>query len=274
MKLVSREYKVLLDHEPFVDRGAALRSLREELSGVAKDIGRTVMKGHFDEELERTIVFLDTPDLALRRDGYVFRRRMAGEKAEYTLKCRSEDRYFAAGADLRTVEGFKADEKLEEDIIPPFRCRFSHSNTARPPKKSPLRRGEPPGTLAEAAAFFPVMEEVHEEKGIPPDTPLRVVNGITAFERVYTGTRLIFEGGQPDGDDEESSVALILWSDGEAGRPLIAELSFRLEDEAGRFSRVLSRSARTFFEGVQRLDRARPKGRTKTEFIFRDAVGD
>ena len=122
-----------------------------------RPIGRVVVKGHFDEEQERTIVFLDTPELALRRDGFVLRRRMAGEKAEYTLKCRSEDRYFAAGADLGTVKGFKADEKLEEDIAPPFRCRFSHSNTVRPPKKSGLRRGEPPGTLGEAAAFFPAL---------------------------------------------------------------------------------------------------------------------
>ena len=157
MKLVSREYKVMLDHEPFVDRRAALRALRDELDALAGAIGRIAMKGDFDEEVERTIVFLDTPETALRRGGFVLRRRMAGEKAEYTLKCRSEDRYFAAGADLRTVKGFKADEKLEEDIAPPFRCRFSHSNTVRPPKKSGLRRGEPPGTLGEAAAFFPVL---------------------------------------------------------------------------------------------------------------------
>ena len=124
---------------------------------------------------------------------------MAGEKAEYTLKCRSEDRYFAAGADLSTVEGFKADEKLEEDIAPPFRCRFSHSNTVRPPKKSGLRRGESPGTLGEAAAFFPALGVVHDERGIPPDTPLRVVNGITASERVSTGTRLVFKGGSRTG---------------------------------------------------------------------------
>jgi hypothetical protein len=274
MKLVSREYKAMLDHEGFVDRPTALRSLREELSGLAQALGRVVVKGHFDEEQERTIVFLDTPELALRGAGFVLRRRMADGKAEYTLKCRSEDRYFAAGADLSTVEGFKADEKLEEDIAPPFRCRFSHSNTVRPPKKSGLRRGELPGTLGEAAAFFPVVGVVHDERGIPPETPLRVVNGITAYERVYTGARLVFGGAEPDGDEEEASVALILWSDGDEGRPLVAEFSFRLEDEKERFSRGLSRSARSFFEGVQRLERARPEGRTKTEFIYRDADGD
>jgi hypothetical protein len=35
MKLVSREYKAMLNHEGFVDRPTAFRSLREELSGLA-----------------------------------------------------------------------------------------------------------------------------------------------------------------------------------------------------------------------------------------------
>src|SRR3954465_11772982 len=95
MKLISREYKVMLDHEGFVDRPAALRSLREELAALAKGVGRMATKGDFDEGEGRAIAFLDTPDLALRRLGFVLRRRLAGRKAEYTLKCRSGDRYFA-----------------------------------------------------------------------------------------------------------------------------------------------------------------------------------
>ena len=275
MKLVSREYKMMLDHEGFEDRRAAFRSLREELDALARRSGQTTTKGDFDEEAERTIAFLDTPDLTLRRGGFVLRKRMAGEKAEYTLKCRSEDRYFAAGADLRTVDGFKPDEKLEEDIGPPFRCLFSHSNTVRPPKGSRLRRGEPPSTLGEAEAFFPVLGTIrHDGRELPSETPLRVVNGIVAFEQVYTGARLAFEGDELDRGGGKASVALIFWSDGEEGRPLVAEFSFRLEDEEERFSRGLSRSARSFYEAVQRLDRARPQGTTKTGFIYRDTDGD
>lgn len=275
MKIVSREYKVMLDHEPFVDRRAALEALRGDLDALVGAIEGVAATGGFDEERRRTIVFLDTPETALRRGGFVLRGRMAGEKAEYTLKCRSEDRYFAAGADLRTVKGFKADEKLEEDIAPPFRCRFSHSNTAQPPKKGRLRRGELPKTLGEARAFFPVLGTLHHDgRATPRDAPLRVVNGITAFERVFTGTSLVFRGSEPDEGEGEASVALILWTDGEEGRPLVAEFSFRLEDEKERFSRGLSRSARSLFERFQGLDRARPKGTTKTEFIYRDTDGD
>jgi hypothetical protein len=275
MRLVSREYKVMVDHEAFADRRAALGSLREELNALAGIVGRISAKGDFDEEKDRTILFLDTPDTDLRHGGFVLRRRMEGEKAEYTLKCRSEDRYFASGADLRTVEGFKSDEKLEEDIGPLFACRFSHSNTVRPPKKSALRRGEPPRTLGEAAAFFPVLGGgEHAGRAIPRGTPLRVVNGITAYERVYTGPELVFEGDGPKDGEEKASVALILWSEGEDGRPLVAELSFRLEDKKERFGRGVAKSARSFFEGSQQLGLARPEGTTKTEFIYGDGDGD
>lgn len=273
MKLTSREYKVMLDPEAFADRKSSLRSLAKALGGLAKGLDRLAVKGDFDETAERTIHFLDTPDLALRREGFVLRRRMT-EKVEYTLKCRSEDRYFAAGADLRTVNGFKTDEKLEEDLAPPFHCRFSHSNTVRPPKKSELGKGVPPKTLAEAADIFPILGSDREETGLRSDTPLRFVNDFTAYERVFTGLRLRFKDGRSDGADVESSVALILWTDGKKGAPLVAELSFRLEDKKERFSRELSKVARAFYEAVQGLDCARPQGTTKTSFVYRDAEGD
>jgi len=49
------------------------------------------------------IVFLDTPDFTIRRNGVIFRRREAdgSGELEYTLKCRSEDRYVADGIDVK-----------------------------------------------------------------------------------------------------------------------------------------------------------------------------
>ena len=274
-KVVSREYKVMLDPGGFSDRGAAVETLRVGLGALAGAIGQIVVKGRLVEGLDRTIVFLDTPEDDLRRAGYLLRRRMGGGKAEYTLKCRSEDRYFAAGADLRAVAGFEGIEKLEEDIAPPFRCRFSHSNTVIPPKKTDLRAGALPTSLGEVAAFFPVLETLRSEgRTLPADSPIGVVNGIVAFERLLTGARVLFDGDHEDGGGGKAPIALILWSDGEGGRPLVAELSFRLEDEKERYPRALAGAARSFFEGIQRLDLARPAAATKTEFVYRDTDGD
>lgn len=275
MRLVSREYKVMLDQKPFADPVKALKALRKDLDKVATPVEGVVPVGDFDVERRRTIAFLDTEDHALRRNGFILRRRMSDEKAEYTLKCRSEDRYFAAGANMRTAEGFKPDKKFEEDIAPPFLCRFSRSNTVRPPKRTPLRLGEPPKTLDEAIAFFPGLRGLASEgQPVPGETPLAIVNGVIAFERVYTGTNLVFEGHGPNEARRQATVALILWSDSEDGKPLVAEFSFRLEDEKERYSRALAIAARSLYAGIQGLSRARPKGKTKTAFIYRDADTD
>jgi hypothetical protein len=270
MKLDSREYKVMIDQGPFVDRPSALKALRKSLAKLVKATTDVTLMGDFNVETQREIIFLDTPEKDFRGDEFVLRRRFEDGKAEYTLKRRSEDRSSAAGADLSTVEGFRPDEKFEEDIAPPFFVRFSHSNTVRPPKKTPLRQGELPRTLAEAAAFFPILGSVrHEGREMPPDTALQIVNGITAFERVWTGLTLHFLNGEV-----ESSVALILWTDGETGPPLVAEFSFRLKNDGEDFSEELSESAKLFFESIQTLDEARPNGTTKTGFIYRDQDGD
>jgi hypothetical protein len=272
MKLVSREYKAMLDHRQFGDRQAAVDAFWPEVEDLATTLPSTRTQGKLDRKEKRTIVFLDTPDLTLRRNGLVLRRRQGDEAPQYTLKCRSEDRYFAAGTDLAAAGGLDADEKLEEDIAPPFRCRFSHSNTVTVEEGSGGQ--EAPATLAEASSIFPVLGTLtHDGRACPPDTALLPVHNIEAFERVYSGAKLAF-GGLGPGSDEEASVALILWSSGKEGRPLVAEFSFRLKDKEERFTRGLAASARSFFEAVQRLDWCRPDAVTKTEYIYRDTGGD
>jgi hypothetical protein len=271
MKLASREYKAMLDHRQFGDRQAAVDAFWLEVEDLARTIPSTRTRDTLDKKERRTIVFLDTPDLTLRRNGLVLRRRRGDDAPLYTLKCRSEDRYFAAGTDLAAAGGLDADEKLEEDIAPPFRCRFSHSNTVTVEEGAGGRAA--PTTLGEASAIFPILGTLtHDGRACPPDTALTPVHNIEAFERVYTGAKLAF--GLGPGSDEEASVALILWSAGKEGRPLVAEFSFRLKDEEERFTRGLAASARAFFEAVQHLDWCRPDAVTKTEYIYRDTGGD
>ncbi|WP_165253576.1 hypothetical protein [Paludisphaera soli] len=267
MKVVSREYKAMLDHRPFRDRRPSVDEFWAEVEALAGTMTSVRAKGRLDEQEERTIVFLDTPDLTLRRNGLVLRRRDGNGAPEYTLKCRSEDRYFAAGTDLAAAAGLAPDEKLEEDIAPPFRCRFSHSNTVK-------GAADTPRTLGEAGAIFPVLGTLtHDGRACPADTALGAVRRITAFERVFTGAKVALDGLGP-GEDDEASAALILWSDGEGGRPLVAEFSCRLKDKEERFTRPQAALARSFFESVQRLDWCRPDAVTKTEYVYGDTRGD
>jgi hypothetical protein len=266
MKVVSREYKVMLDHGRFADRAVAVKRFWAELVDAAGTTTVARAKGEFDKKDKRTIVFLDTPDLTLGRSGLILRRRAEGDSIQYTLKCRSDDRYFAAGSDVSAGKGHRSKEKLEEDIAPPFRCRFSRSATVTLPDERAVR------TLQAAAAFFPLLSRLRMDGRVcPADTPLAVVNNITAFERVYTGARLAFD--LPDAGDQDASVALILWSNSKKGRPLAAEVSFRVKDSDERFGRDLARAARTMFARVQQLDWCRPEATTKTQFVYGGTAG-
>jgi hypothetical protein len=125
------------------------------------------------------------------------------------------------------------------------------------------------------AATFPIFQTLTQDgRPLAADIPLAPVHHITAYERVYKGASLAFEGLGPKGGDESASVALIVWTNGKAGRPLVAEFSFRVTDKDERFTRGLALAARDFFGVVLRHDWCRPEGVTKTEYVYRDTRGD
>jgi hypothetical protein len=271
MKVESREYKLLVHHEPFADPGKAARAVWDEIGEAAATLGPLQTKGEFEKKKPRRIIFLDTPDHTLRSNGLVLRQRGIDDEAEFTLKCRSEDRYFAAGADVSAAEGLKAVVKLEEDIAPPFVCRFSHSATISANGEGKARKV--PRSLQEAAALFPILAGLQVDgRPCAPDTPVKVVNDIVVDETVWKGGKFAFAVG----DDKlgKAAVALILWTRGKSARPVVAELSFRLKDSEENYSRALAESARAAFNLLLRLDCARLRGTTKTEFIYRDASRD
>lgn len=274
MKVESREYKLLVNHEPFADPAAAVKAVWDEIEEAAKTLPMVQTKGKLDEQETRRIVFLDTPDHTLRRNGLVLRQRAVDESLEYTLKCRSEDRYFAAGTDVGAAAGLEGELKLEEDIARPFCCRFSHSASitlAEDRKSAPQKT---PKTLREATSLFPVLGTLRTDgRTCAPETVLEVVNSITVDESVWKGGKIVFD---TDGEakSEKATVALILWARGKAGRPAVAELSFRIKDSEEHYSRNLAVAARSLYALLLRLDCSRPEGMTKTEYIYRDAARD
>jgi len=186
-KITSREYKVMLAHGAFADRKSAVESFWSELRDFARSL-RIDAHGKFTSPERREIVFLDTPDFTLRRNGVILRRRVEEAKpgnVQYTLKCRSEDRYIAEGMDLRATRGLTNDEKFEEDIAAPFLSRFAHSNTVTFAADDDPGR---PNDLREAGKVFPVLAELERDGArCPAGTPLEPVNNVKAYERVYKG---------------------------------------------------------------------------------------
>jgi hypothetical protein len=272
MRVTSREYKVIVDGSLLADVDAALGDILDDIGDLARSAGLGVTE-KFDakDPNERAILFLDTSDYTLRENGLLLRQRVKQKsgKTEYTLKCRTEDRYIAAGKDLSPAPGLKHDSKLEEDIGVPFVSRFSHSTTVELDDDDKLAGENVPETLSAAGRLFPVVLTVQRD-GLPcpPETALAPVNRRKVFERVFTGPMLRFSKGRDRRSSTTGTVALILWSKGKKGRILTAEFSFRFRDDNEAFSPELASAAKLFFEGLQRQDWARPEALTKTQYLY------
>ena len=201
MRVTSREYKVIVDGSLFADVEAGLSDILDDLGDLGRSVGVEVA-GKFDDKdpNERSILFLDTPDYTLHENGLLLRQRVKRKsgKTEYTLKCRTEDRYIAEGKDLSAVAGLKPDSKFEEDIGVPFVSRFSHSTTVELDEDDDLAGKKFPKTLLAAGnRLFPGIRAVHHD-GLPcpPETALAPVNSLQVFERVFKGAEIDFPKGR------------------------------------------------------------------------------
>jgi hypothetical protein len=258
-ELTSREYKVMLNHRMFNEVKRALKQFGGEIAACFQLVQPIKVRGKLKLAERRCIAFLDTSDHLIDANRLLFRERVNQEKkgrADYTLKCRSPDRFVAAGADLRAGAKLKSKPKLEEDIGPPFVSRYSQSNTV----SGPL---EAPATLADARRYFPVLGKLKRDGARASlELELLPVNGLRAFERVYKGLEFNF-------NDMAAEVAVILWSNGEDGRPTVAEFSFRYQVDGRKASRATALAAMLFFERVQQMDWCLPQAPTKTGYIYR-----
>jgi hypothetical protein len=272
MRVTSREYKVIVDSALFADLDAALSDVVDDMGDLARSLDLE-FTGHFDatDPKERTILFLDTPDFTLRQNGLLLRQRVKRKSGatEYTLKCRTEDRYVAAGRALSPGPKLKYDSKFEEDIGVPFISRFSHSMTVSLDESEQLAGKQYPETLAAAARLFPGLLTIrHDRLPCQPETGLAPVHDLKVLERVFTGPTLHFPSGRGRSSPTPAPIALILWSKGKKGRILTAECSFRYTDEQESFSSEVASTARKFFEGLQYQDWTRPEAITKTQYMY------
>src|SRR5262245_26975271 len=153
MHITSREYKIAVGGPLLADLDSAWKELIDDVAGVARSAGLET-NGEFDasDAKERTILFLDTPSFTLRDSGLLLRQRVKRKsgKTDYTLKCRTEDRYVAAGEDVRPAAGLEHESKFEEDVAVPFVSRFSHSTTVSLGADHPLAGENYPATLSTA----------------------------------------------------------------------------------------------------------------------------
>ena len=125
--VTSREYKLMLNMDRFKDREQASQEFLSLLSFLVRKEGGRVVEEQNEEERRQTS-YLDTPERALHQQGFALRLREEDDGEEgfqINLKYRASDRYISAAQDLSTPQEGKT--KFEEDILPPFISKFSHS---------------------------------------------------------------------------------------------------------------------------------------------------
>jgi len=231
---VSREFKVMLDHRLFREAKPALAELMKVLVALGATLPKVKVRGRPRIELGGK-----------------------PEKVEYTLKCRSPDRYVAVGAEVRGGGDGKPDAKLEEFIGVPFVSRFSHSGKVKGARQLPK-------SLRGAAKCFPALARLERDRQLGRGKlRLAPVNGLRVYERVYAGATVVLA-------KTKAELTVRLWSGGKLGGPLVAELSFRHGVDGQANSRKTALAAMRFFEGLLQLDWSRADTRTRTRFVYRE----
>lgn len=211
LPVTSREYKILLNSGKFTDMEAGIAGFCSEIRNVLNDL-----EGNFTEYREtfrRMAWYLDTPKSELKKHNYILRIREepdSNKRFKITLKYRHSDRYLSASKDLTASMRFK--HKFEEDILPPYISKFSHSASIKKNKLPDLN------TAADAVEIFHCLEEL----GLNGNSDLISPNGFTAFETTYWIGAFDFE------NNGNINACLNFWhkSNKRKGVPLIAEFSF------------------------------------------------
>jgi hypothetical protein len=257
----------MLNVDRFRDRGLASQEFFELVNFlVGKEGGEVEVETDTEEQNEesRRTSYLDTSALALHQQGFALRLREEGDDTEgfqLNLKYRYPDRYVSAAQDVSSPQADKT--KFEEDILPPFTSKFSHSTSIEVDTLPEL------GSMKKVMDLFPGLKDL----GIDGDAAVKTVNDFEALEVVRKLCTFEF-GGPPT---IKASLSFWYLPAGVKGWPLVGEFSFDYDapDDGANgealesYPSEVARKAGRFFKALQSqegwfdLD-----GTTKTAFVF------
>jgi hypothetical protein len=266
-KVISREYKIMLQANRFAGNAVALRQQAQHFWYAFRQTIRQVVldtDGDFDEiDTQRLLRFYDTPGQHLRQHDYICRERQdegSGER-EVMLKFRHPDRYVAQDRDLDAPSGSRSESKFEADIKRPFQPLYSLST------KQELAPTRPLNTMNDLGRLYPGLPQTLNVYNAAE--AIKVVGDFTARELVLTGAD--FQIGK--GPKIEAECALIVWYDaaGSAQQPVVVEYSFRYGDKNEHYEGEIARRAYDAFQLLQSealADWVDNAAFTKTAYVY------
>ena len=246
--VTSREYKLMLNVDRFKDREQASQEFLSLLDFLARKERGSVVEEQNEEE-RRQISYLDTLEGALRQKGFALRLREEDddeEEFQINLKYRASDRYISAAQDLSSTQEGKT--KFEEDILPPFISKFSHSISIETDTTPEL------GTMNKVMDLFPGLRELD----IDENTPVKTVNDFKVLEVDRKLWKLEF-GLEPI---IKASLSFWYFIGRENGWPLVGEFSFDYdlldseadEDKLEMYPHQVVEGANRLFNALQKQE--------------------
>ncbi len=214
--VTSREYKLMLNTDRFKDREEGCAVFLNLLEFLIKKEGGTIEISSKKEEKRHTS-YLDTPELALRQQGYSLRLRKedkAEDRFQLNLKYRASDRYIAANQDLSSaqMEEGRYSRKFEEDILPPFISKFSHSASIKFSQLPELT------SMQQIVTFFPGLKKLP----IDEESTIKTIDDFEAVEVVRKLCKFRFTKST----DIKASLSFWYLTEEMDGWPLVGEFSF------------------------------------------------
>ena len=242
LQLTSREYKLMLNADRFQDRNQGSQIFLGLIEFLIKKEGGRIIEVQNKEERRQTS-YLDTFELALYQNGFALRLREESKTDggfQINLKYRAPDRYISASQDLSSPAGDQT--KFEEDIMPPFISKFSHSTTVETNKTPDL------SNMEKVASFFPGLRRLD----IDGNVGVRTVNEFKAAEVVRKLCK--FQFGEPP----TIKACLSFWYlTDENTWPLVGEFSFDYDAiDSGTGRDRLETYPSAVVEGTNRFFRA------------------
>ena len=239
LPVTSREYKLMLNSDRFADRNKGAESFLNLIDLLIRKQGGSILEKQ-DKEERRHTSYLDTPQFELGQNRFSLRLREEANDFQINLKYRDSARYISAAQDLSSSQ--KGKIKFEEDILPPFASKFSHSNSIETSALPPLK------TIKDVTSLFPGIARL----GIDEDTPIKTANDFRVLEVVRKLCKFQFE------KTETVKASLSFWYLTEdTDWPLVSEFSFDYdaakneEGDLKEYSHEVVEGAKGFFSALQ-----------------------
>jgi len=198
--LNSSEYKLLLNPVMFTDYQKGFEAYWAIVNEVAADQNIPVIASEHPQQLKhKEVSFFDTPNLDLRKNGYLLRQKQkykANEKQpgyEYGVKFRRTDPAKAMSVDLSLAEGYTpkyGEIELESDIVY-FSKENGSTHTTYSISNSIKLDEQPEMILGSFTKIYPVLATL----GLDDKTELLKVAGIAADEWMVVPGKLDFGDG-------------------------------------------------------------------------------